>query len=60
MDLSIFSLEGRVAIVTGAAIQRGLGRVIALTLAEAGAHVVVCDINTEGKDFDLNRRPRYT
>jgi NAD(P)-dependent dehydrogenase (short-subunit alcohol dehydrogenase family) len=38
MDLSIFSLADRVAIVTGAG--RGIGKGIALGLAKAGAHVV--------------------
>jgi NAD(P)-dependent dehydrogenase (short-subunit alcohol dehydrogenase family) len=36
---SIFSLEGKVAMVTGAS--KGLGKVIALAYAEAGAKVVV-------------------
>ena len=38
----MFSLENKVAIVTGA--RRGIGRGIALALAEAGADVVVSDI----------------
>ena len=40
MTLPDFSLNGRVALVTGA--KRGIGRMIALTFAEAGADVVVC------------------
>jgi gluconate 5-dehydrogenase len=39
MDASLFSLSGKIALVTGAA--RGLGRVIAASLAEVGAHVLV-------------------
>jgi NADP-dependent 3-hydroxy acid dehydrogenase YdfG len=37
--------DGRVAIVTGAA--QGLGRVIAMRLAEEGAKLVVCDIQED-------------
>jgi gluconate 5-dehydrogenase len=42
----IFSLDGKVALITGAS--RGLGRAMALALAECGAHVVVNGRNPEG------------
>lgn len=40
------SLEGKVSLVTGAA--QGIGRAIALRLAEAGADVVVADVDQDG------------
>jgi NAD(P)-dependent dehydrogenase (short-subunit alcohol dehydrogenase family) len=53
MDLGSFSLNGKTAIVTGAASAKGIGRAIALKLAGAGADVAVCDVNVEGQDFNL-------
>ncbi len=43
--LSSFNLEGKTAIVTGAA--RGLGKAMATGLAEVGANIVIPDINYE-------------
>jgi NAD(P)-dependent dehydrogenase (short-subunit alcohol dehydrogenase family) len=45
-----FSLEGEVAIVTGA--RQGLGKEIALTFAEAGADVAVCDVVIEDGELE--------
>jgi 3-oxoacyl-[acyl-carrier protein] reductase len=44
----MFSLEGKLALVTGGA--RGLGRADCLALAEAGARVVVIDVNETGAE----------
>jgi 2-deoxy-D-gluconate 3-dehydrogenase len=44
MILDAFRLDGKVAIVTGAA--RGLGQAIAIGLAEAGASIVAVDVIT--------------
>lgn len=42
----LFDLSGRVALVTGAA--QGMGRAMALVYAEAGADVMICDLNETG------------
>lgn len=45
--LASFSLEGRVAVVTGGA--RGLGLVMSQALVVSGASVAVVDLNREFK-----------
>jgi NAD(P)-dependent dehydrogenase (short-subunit alcohol dehydrogenase family) len=44
------TLTDRVAIVTGAGSERGIGKSIALTLARYGADIVVADLNLEGAE----------
>ncbi len=44
-SLSSLPLQDEVAIITGAA--KGIGRGIALAMAEAGAHIVIADIDAE-------------
>ncbi len=52
-DGAALSLEGKVALVTGAARDRGIGRGIALVLAERGADVAINDV---GHDDEAVRR----
>lgn len=49
----MFRLEGKVAVVTGAA--SGIGQAIALTYARAGAHVYVADRNEGGGGATVQR-----
>ena len=44
----MFSLTDKNAVVTGAGSPRGIGRAIALALAEQGANVALCDIDMKG------------
>ncbi|HZH61479.1 MAG TPA: 3-oxoacyl-ACP reductase family protein [Metabacillus sp.] len=50
----MFELKDRVAIVTGSGSKKGIGRTIALSLANQGAAVVVADLNLEGIDDTVN------
>lgn len=60
MTLSIFDLTGKVAVVSGAA--SGMGKAMSLALAEAGADIVLADLNLAGAEatahevVKLNRR----
>ena len=47
-ELQDLRLDGRVALVTGAGSERGIGRAIARRLTRAGAQLVVTDVDGEG------------
>ncbi|MDG2113141.1 MAG: SDR family NAD(P)-dependent oxidoreductase, partial [Actinomycetota bacterium] len=49
-------LEGKRALVTGAGRQRGIGRAIALRLAEEGAHVAVTGYGRDPQTFPEHER----
>src|SRR5436305_840944 len=51
--VQLFDLTGKAAIVTGGAM--GIGQGIALRLAEAGAAVMITDINLEAADNTVNQ-----
>ena len=46
--LGAFRLDGRVALITGAGSERGIGRAIASAYAEAGASVGLADVDEDG------------
>jgi 3-oxoacyl-[acyl-carrier protein] reductase len=48
-------LQGQVAFVTGCARLKGLGRGIALALAEQGADVAVCDVSSIGTRYPFEK-----
>ena len=48
MSHQLFDLSGRVALVSGAA--QGIGRAMSIGFAEAGADVVLADLNEEGAE----------
>jgi len=48
MPANLFDLTGRVALVSGAA--SGMGRAMALALAEAGADLMLADLNADGAE----------
>ncbi len=50
MSTAKFSLAGKVALVTGA--RQGIGKTLALALAEAGADVAICDLVAD--DYKLH------
>jgi len=54
MTIPGISQQGKVALVTGAGGVKGIGRTIALTLAEAGADVEVCDLYDKAESYDLS------
>ncbi|MFC2027654.1 SDR family NAD(P)-dependent oxidoreductase [Chloroflexota bacterium] len=49
----LFDLAGKSALITGGAV--GIGQAIAFRLAEAGANVMISDINTEGAEQTVNQ-----
>jgi NAD(P)-dependent dehydrogenase (short-subunit alcohol dehydrogenase family) len=57
MNPSMFQLEGRVSVVSGAA--QGLGQATALALAQAGSHLVLVDRNLDGAQQTAAQADEY-
>jgi 3-oxoacyl-[acyl-carrier protein] reductase len=53
MSIPSLSMAGKVALVTGAGGVKGIGRTMALTFAEAGADVAICDLHSQDETYDL-------
>ena len=54
----MYDLSGKIAVVTGAGGRHGIGRSIALRLAEEGADVVVTDIQRSTDRMREEDRPQ--
>ena len=54
---NLFDLTGRTAVVTGSA--QGMGRAMALALAEAGADLVLLDRNAAGIEATAQAIPKW-
>jgi meso-butanediol dehydrogenase/(S,S)-butanediol dehydrogenase/diacetyl reductase len=48
------SINGKVVLVTGAG--QGIGRAIALRLANDGADITIVDLNADGRDYGGRNR----
>ena len=48
-------LQGKVALVTGAGSQIGMGKAIALALAKQGCDIIVTDIDLDGAEKNWRR-----
>lgn len=49
----MFDFSGQVVLITGAGSPRGMGRVFARDFAKQGARVILCDIDKEGLDANV-------